>query len=47
MFQAYKYRLYPDKESSILLNKHFMCAGLPVSYLICKMPKATQYKGVA
>ena len=26
MFKAFKYRLYPDKESSILLNKHFGCA---------------------
>ncbi len=25
MFKAFKYRLYPDKESSILLNKHFGC----------------------
>jgi putative transposase len=26
MLKAFKYRLYPDKESSILLNKHFGCA---------------------
>ena len=32
MFKAFKYRLYPDKESSILLNKHFGCARWLYNY---------------
>ena len=32
MLKAYKYRLYPNKEQEVLLNKHFGCVRFVYNY---------------
>lgn len=41
MLKTYKYRLYPNKEQSILLNKHFGCTRWLYNYALNK--KVTTY----
>ena len=47
MFRAFKYRLYPDKESSILLNKHFGCVRWVYNFGLHSKIEAYENGGVS
>ena len=42
MYKSFKYRLYPDEEQKILLEKHFGCTRFVYNYFLGLKQK--QYK---
>ena len=42
MIRAYKYRIYPNQEQEILINKHLGCSRWIYNYALAKKNKAYQ-----